>query len=355
MIGTSKDCHVAGGGLLRAAGGAALWLAPHQRAESNGKEAAKWASTRGFAHSGNDPHDYFGFVNPPVVHASTVLYRDAASMAARSQKYTYGTRGTPTTDALAQAIDALEGSAGTILAVGLAAVTVPPLAFLSAGDHLLIVDLVYHPTRNFADTMLKRLGVEVEYYDPHVGAGIVALIRPNTRVVFTESLRLQHVRGAGHPGHRQAARAAGAIVMMDNTGRRRCSSRPLDHGVDISIHAATKYPAAIPTCCSALCRPTRPAEQLCETFHTLGCHVPVPTTSHQVLRGCAPWVCGWIGISAALAIAGWLRPTRRGAGAVSRAAQPSRPRSLEARFLRVDRYLFHRAQRRWPQAATCLP
>ena len=87
-----------------------------------------------------------------------------------SQKYTYGTRGTPTSDALASAIDALEGSAGTIVVPsGLAAVTMPLLAFLSAGDHVLIVDSVYHPTRNFADTMLKRLGVEVEYYDPHVG------------------------------------------------------------------------------------------------------------------------------------------------------------------------------------------
>ena len=67
------------------------------------------------AHGGNDPHDYYGFVNPPVVHASTVLFPDAATMASRSQKYTYGTRGTPTTDALAEAIDELEGSAGTII------------------------------------------------------------------------------------------------------------------------------------------------------------------------------------------------------------------------------------------------
>ena len=138
------------------------------------------------AHSGNNPHDYFGFVNPPVVHASTVLYPDAASMAARSQRYTYGTRGTPTTDALALAIDALEGSAGTIaVPSGLAAVTVPLLTFVSAGDHLLIVDSVYHPTRNFADTMLKRLGVEVEYYDPYVGAVIAPLSKPTTKVLST--------------------------------------------------------------------------------------------------------------------------------------------------------------------------
>ncbi|MEK1929790.1 MAG: PLP-dependent transferase, partial [Pararhizobium sp.] len=106
------------------------------------------------AHIGNDPSDYHGFVNPPVVHASTVLFPNAKTMETRAQKYTYATRGTPTTDALCEAIDALEGSAGTILVPsGLAAVTVPFLAFLSAGDHALIVDSVYFPTRHFCDTM----------------------------------------------------------------------------------------------------------------------------------------------------------------------------------------------------------
>ena len=140
------------------------------------------------AHAGNDPADYYGFVNPPVVHASTVLFPNAATMENRGQKYTYGTRGTPTTDALCAAIDELEGSAGTILVPsGLAAVTVPFLAYLSAGDHALVVDSVYHPTRHFCDTMLKRLGVTVDYYDPMIGAGIEALIKPNTKLVHTEA------------------------------------------------------------------------------------------------------------------------------------------------------------------------
>ena len=123
-----------------------------------------------------------------MVHASTVLYPDAATMNSRSQKYTYGTHGTPTSDALAAAIDELEGSAGTIIVPsGLAAVTVPLLAFASAGDHILVVDSIYRPTRHFCDTMLKRMGVDVEYYEPRIGAGIKALFRPNTRIVFTES------------------------------------------------------------------------------------------------------------------------------------------------------------------------
>ncbi len=196
------------------------------------------------AHIGNDPHEFHGFVNPPVVHASTVLFPDARTMAGRSQKYTYGTRGTPTTDALATAIDVLEGSAGTIVVPsGLAAVTIPLLAFLSAGDHALIIDSVYFPTRHFADTMLKRLGVEVEYYDPLVGAGIATLMKPNTKVVFTESPGSNTFEMQDIPAIARVANSRGAVVMMDNTWATPLYFRPLDHGVDISIHAATKYPA----------------------------------------------------------------------------------------------------------------
>ncbi|WP_296745975.1 cystathionine beta-lyase [Mesorhizobium sp.] len=238
------------------------------------------------AHSGNNPRDYFGFVNPPVVHASTVLYPDAATMAGRKQKYTYGTRGTPTMDALTLAIDALEGSAGTIaVPSGLAAVTIPLLAFLAAGDHLLIVDSVYHPTRHFADTMLKRLGVEVEYYDPHIGAGIAALIKPNTKVVFTESPGSNTYEVQDIPAIVKAAHAANAIVMMDNTWATPLYFKPLDHGVDISIHAATKYPAGhsdvllgtVST--NAACW-----ERLFDGFCTLGC-CSGPDDIYQVLRG----------------------------------------------------------------------
>jgi cystathionine beta-lyase len=195
------------------------------------------------AHIGNDPRQFHGFVNPPVVHASTVLFPDAATMAARNQKYTYGTRGTPTSEALCTAIDHLECSAGTVaVPSGLVAVTLPLLAFLSTGDHILITDSVYHPTRNFADTMLKRFGVETSYYDPEAGGGIASLIKPNTRVVFTESPASNTFEVQDIPAISEAAHAAGAVVMMDNTWATPLYFRPLDHGVDISIHAATKYP-----------------------------------------------------------------------------------------------------------------
>lgn len=196
------------------------------------------------AHGGNDPHGYHGFVNPPVVHASTVLFPNAETLLNGSQKYTYGTRGTPTTDALAAAIDELEGSAGTIIVPsGLMAVVVPLLGFLGAGDHLLIVDSVYQPTRHFTDTMLKRLGVEIEYYDPRIGAGISTLMRPNTKVVFTESPASNTFEIQDIPAIAKAAHAGGAVVMLDNTWATPLYFRALDFGVDISIHAATKYPA----------------------------------------------------------------------------------------------------------------
>lgn len=196
------------------------------------------------AHAGHDPHSFHGFVNPPVVHASTVLFPDARTMATRNQKYTYGTHGTPTTDALAAAIDELEGSAGTVVVPsGLAAVTLPFLACLSAGDHALVVDSVYGPTRRFCDTMLKRLGVEVTYYDPTIGAGIAELIRPNTKLVHTEAPGSNTFEMQDIPAIAKAAKSAGAVVTIDNTWATPLYFRPLDHGVDISIHAATKYPA----------------------------------------------------------------------------------------------------------------
>ena len=238
------------------------------------------------AHAGNDPADYFGFVNPPVVHASTVLFPNAATMENRAQKYTYGTRGTPTTDALCAAIDELEGSAGTILVPsGLAAVTVPFLAFLSAGDHALIVDSVYHPTRHFCDTMLKRLGVSVDYYDPAAGAGIEALIKPNTRLVHTEAPGSNTFEMQDIPAIAAAAHKRGAVVTMDNTWATPLYFRPLDFGVDVSIHAATKYPAGH----SDILFGTVSAnaanwERLHDTQITLGTCAS-PDDAYQVLRG----------------------------------------------------------------------
>jgi cystathionine beta-lyase len=196
------------------------------------------------SHIGNDPRSFHGFVNPPVVHASTVLFPDSATMENRGQPYTYGTRATPTTEALCNAFDELEGSAGTVLVPsGLAAISIPFLAYLSPGDHALIVDSVYTPCRNFCNTMLKRLGVEIEYYDPEIGAGIEALIKPNTKLVHTEApgsntFEMQDIRAIADAAHKHDC-----VVTMDNTWATPLYFRPLDFGVDVSIHATTKYPS----------------------------------------------------------------------------------------------------------------
>ncbi len=194
--------------------------------------------------SGYDPAGQRGFINPPVVHGSTVLFPDARTMETHGQKYTYGTRGTPTTDALCDAINELEGAAGTILVPsGLAAVTVPLLAYLSSGDHALIVDSVYGNVREFCDSMLKRLGIEVDYYDPSLGAEIETLFKPNTRLVHTEAPGSNTFEIQDIPAIVAAAHRHGAIVTMDNTWATPLYFRPLDFGVDVSIQASTKYPA----------------------------------------------------------------------------------------------------------------
>ncbi|MGV3552686.1 cystathionine beta-lyase [Rhizobium sp.] len=237
------------------------------------------------AHAGYNPRDYHGFVNPPVVHASTVLFPDARTMDRRAQKYTYGTRGTPTTDALAEAIDELEGSAGTILIPsGLAAVTVPLLAFAKAGDHILVVDSVYHPTRHFCDTMLTRLGIETEYYDPAI-SDITTLMRPNTTIVHTEApgsntFEMQDIRAIA-----DAAHARGAVVMMDNTWATPLYFRPLDFGVDISMHAATKYPSGhSDVLFGTVSANAKHWEQLHDAQIALGTCAS-PDDSYQILRG----------------------------------------------------------------------
>jgi len=201
------------------------------------------ANTR-LVHSGNNPHDYFGFVNPPVVRASTVLFPTAQIMAEGTHPYHYGTHGTPTTDALCNAVNTLEGAAKTVLVPsGLAAVTVPLLGALKTGDHLLMTDSVYFPTRRFADSVLKNMGINVEYYDPCIGADIAHLMRENTRVVFTESPGSNTFEMQDIPAIVEQAHKGNALVMMDNTWATPLYFRPLEHGVDISIQAATKYPA----------------------------------------------------------------------------------------------------------------
>jgi cysteine-S-conjugate beta-lyase len=193
---------------------------------------------------GRDPAAHHGFVNPPVYHASTVLYPDAEDLIAHRARYQYGRRGTPTSEALERAIAELEGDgcAGVaLLPSGLAAISTALLAVVSAGDHVLVSDSVYRPTRTFCDSVLKRFGVETTYYDPLVGADIARLFKANTRAVFVEAPGSQTFEMQDVPTIAAAAHAKSALVLMDNTWATPLYFRAFDKGVDLSIQAGTKY------------------------------------------------------------------------------------------------------------------
>ncbi|MCS6890450.1 MAG: cystathionine beta-lyase [Rhodovarius sp.] len=199
------------------------------------------------SHMGRPGSRVHGFVNPPVHRGSTVLFPDcAARRAAAARRFdqymTYGTQGGPTHYALEDAIAEIEGGSRTvILGTGLAAVAVALLAYLKAGDHCLMPDSVYGPARNLANTLLAGWGVETTFYDPCVDeAGMAALIRPNTRVVYTESPGSHTFEVQDIPAIARAAHARGAKVLMDNTWGIH-HFQPFRHGVDVSIQALTKY------------------------------------------------------------------------------------------------------------------
>ena len=193
---------------------------------------------------GRDPEVTFGFVNPPTVRGSTVLYPTAEDQVAHRARYVYGRRGTPTSEALENAIKDIEGPqcAGVVLVPsGMNAVATALLTVVSAGDHILITDSVYRPTRNFADNVLKRLGVETTYYEPLIGARIETLMKPNTKVVFVEAPGSQSFEMQDIPAIAAVAHAKGATVLMDNTWATPLYFRALEKGVDLSIQAGTKY------------------------------------------------------------------------------------------------------------------
>jgi cysteine-S-conjugate beta-lyase len=194
--------------------------------------------------AGRDSLGYHGFVNPPVVHASTVLYPSAEDLVAHRARYQYGRRGTPTTEALEIALTELEGEAcaGTaLMPSGLSAITTALLSVAGAGDHVLVTDSVYRPTRNFCNGMFKRLGVETTYYDPLIGAGIGALFKPNTKAVFVEAPGSQSFDMQDIPAIAKVTHDKGAVVLMDNTWASPLYFRAFEKGVDLSIQAATKY------------------------------------------------------------------------------------------------------------------
>jgi len=200
------------------------------------------------AHAGGSPTSRHGAVNPPVYRASTIVFPTVAEWEAsrdprvRFDVVRYGQLGTPTTFALEETVARAEGAyRAMLLPSGLAAVTVALQALLKSGDHLLMVDTAYGPTRHFCTSVLSRNGVETTFYDPCVGGGVASLIRDNTRVVFVESPGSLSFEVQDVPAIAAAAHAAGAVVVADDTWASPVFFRPFAHGVDVSIHAATKF------------------------------------------------------------------------------------------------------------------
>ncbi len=194
--------------------------------------------------AGRDTVAQKGFVNPPIVRGSTVLYPTAEDLLEHRGEFQYGRHGTPTTKALQEALAVLEGPqcAGVGLTPsGVSAISTALLGILKSGDHLLVCDSVYRPTRNFCDGFLKRFGIETTYFDPLMGARVSELFRPNTRVVMVEAPGSQSFEMPDIPAIAKVAHERDALVVDDNTWATPLFHRSLEQGVDISIQAATKY------------------------------------------------------------------------------------------------------------------
>ncbi|MBS8272499.1 cystathionine beta-lyase [Thalassospira tepidiphila] len=197
-------------------------------------------------HAGRRSSQYHGVVNPPVLHASTILFDSLAELekagASTPGKVTYGRHGTPTRFLLEEAVAELEGGYGTLcVSSGVSAITNAILAFVKPGDHILVTDSAYFPTRNLCNTFLKKFGVETQYYDPTLGGDIAGLIRDNTALVWCESPGSLTFEMQDIPAIAKAAHARDVKVLLDNTWASPILCRPFELGVDVSVQAGTKY------------------------------------------------------------------------------------------------------------------
>ena len=283
--------------------------------KSPGKPSHPQRTATRLANGGRDPFAHHGFVNPPVYHASTLLYPSAADYLAHRARYQYGRRGTPTSEALAGALAGLEGPdcAGVaLLPSGLAAASTALLSALKAGDHVLVTDSVYLPTRKFCDDVLARYGIATSYYDPLIGGGIADLIQPNTRAIFVESPGSLSFDIQDVPAIAGAAHAKGAVVLMDNTWASPLYFRALDKGVDLSIQSGTKYIGGhSDVMLGTVAANAATWPRLRGLVEAMGLCVGLTYVSR--LRGLRTMGCGWRSYASGMKVARWLarRPELR--------------------------------------------
>jgi cysteine-S-conjugate beta-lyase len=265
------------------------------------------------AHAGRHPEKNHGAVNPPVYHASTILHPNIAHFeAAEARRFddvVYGRFGTPTQFALEEAMAALEGGARAVsICSGAAACFTAMLAYLKAGDHVLVPDSVYGPVRNFTTGFLARFGVAFDFYDPMVGAGIEALLKPNTKVIYLESPGSLSFEVQDIPAIVAVAKARGITTMIDNTWGSPLFLRPLALGVDVSIVSGTKYIVGHSDAMMGICICTEASfKPVKQSALQLGYHA-APDDAYLALRGLRT-----IGVrlraheKAALTVAHWLK------------------------------------------------
>ena len=204
-------------------------------------------------HAGRNPKEQGWMVNPPIYQTSTIVFPTLKDLMYAERGYSnndlvepyelkYGRYGTQSNFALEKAIAELENGYNTfVTASGAAAINTALVAFLKQGDHMLLVDNTYSPTRSFADKFLKKLGVETTYYDPAIGEDIKKLIKKNTKVIFMESPGSLSFEMQDVPAICKVAKKMGVTTILDNSWASGIYYKPLDHGVDVSVMAITKY------------------------------------------------------------------------------------------------------------------
>jgi len=279
-----------------------------------------------FAHIGRPKAGLGTPVNIGIERASTLLF-DRAEDLYRSDIRGYGRHGSPLHDQLESAFCALENGAGASLtSSGLSACTLAILSIVKAGDHLLLTDSAYGPVRSFCQNHLKRFGVETEIYDPHIGADIASLIRENTRLIWLESPGSLTFEIQDIPAIVKAAKDHKITTAIDNTWSAGLTLKPLDLGVDISVHAATKYFGGHSDLLAGviISKSEAIAKKVAQTRKHLG-HSLCADDAYQVMRGFRSLVARFRHAeNTALEIAQWLE-TRRDIGAVLHPALSSHP------------------------------
>ncbi|SCU78102.1 LANO_0A02102g1_1 [Lachancea nothofagi CBS 11611] len=191
---------------------------------------------------GRNTDEQYGFVNPPLYRGSTVIHKTLDSIENSKGKFYYGAAGSPTVANLEDAWCHLTGAAGTVLSPsGLSSITIALLCLVKAGDHILVCDSVYQPTRVFCDGLLAKLGVRTQYYNPLIGDDLEELIGPNTSLIYLESPGSQTMETQDIPTIVRIAKKHGIKTILDNTWATPLFFNAHGHGIDISLEAGTKY------------------------------------------------------------------------------------------------------------------